>query len=157
MSLGRALGADVAMCLHSAALRARGAGERIAPIKGWPPLPLVLVWPGTLLSTASVFAALARRDGAPLPEPMPAVAPAEVSAWLSTCRNDLQEPALRLAPEIGAALGALQSSRGCLLARMSGSGSGCFGLYNTRDDADAAAETLQNSGRRWWVAACEAR
>jgi 4-diphosphocytidyl-2-C-methyl-D-erythritol kinase len=157
ISIGGGLGADVAMCLHSVALRARGTGERIAPIRGWPPLPLVLVWPDEPLSTVSVFAALAGRVGTPLPKPMPAATPAEVAVWLSTCRNDLEEAALRLAPEIGDALAALRASKGCLLARMSGSGSGCFGIYDSLTDAEAAAKNIQNAKRDWWVAACEAR
>lgn len=156
ISLGRDLGADVPMCLHSAALRARGIGERISSMTGWPTLPLVLVWPGKPLSTASVFARLARRDGGPLPEPIPAATLAEIADWLSTCRNDLEEAALGLAPEIGEALAALRTSEGCRFARMSGSGSGCFGLYRSRKDAEAAAKSLQSSRPLWWATACEA-
>jgi 4-diphosphocytidyl-2-C-methyl-D-erythritol kinase len=155
--IGGALGADVPMCLVSRALRARGTGERIEPVESWPSLPLVLVWPGVPVATSAVFAALRRRDGRPLPEPWPAETPAVLTRWLQKCRNELEEAALGLAPEIGEALQALRGTGQCLIARMSGSGSGCFGLYTDRAAAEAAAIALRKARPGWWVAATLAR
>jgi 4-diphosphocytidyl-2-C-methyl-D-erythritol kinase len=152
--LGAELGADVPMCLAGRALRARGIGERIERLAGWPELPLLLVWPEKPVSTAEAFGALARRDNPPMPEPPALSCPQEAAAWLAACRNDLEEPALRLTPDIGEALAALRQSEGCLLARMSGSGSGCFGLYATRAGAEAAEAALRRPG--WWVRAAMA-
>jgi 4-diphosphocytidyl-2-C-methyl-D-erythritol kinase len=151
------IGADIPMCLAGRALRARGIGEGIDPIEGWPPLPLVLVWPGRPVSTAAVFGALTRRDNAPLPEPRAASTPAELAEWLSACRNDLEAPALEAAPEIGQALSALRETPGCLLARMSGSGSGCFALYAGMTEAQSAAAQVSAAHPEWWVRAATAR
>ena len=155
--LGQQLGADVPMCLQGSALRARGTGERLAPLAAWPTLPLVLVWPAKPLSTAAVFGALTKRDGAPPAEPPHAPTIAEAAEWLRNCRNDLEEPAIRMAPEIGEALAVLRASDGCVLARMSGSGSGCFGLYASRGEAEAAAAAIASARPGWWVKATEAR
>ncbi len=155
--LGSSIGADIAMCIAGKALRARGAGDCIDPLGAWPALPLVLVWPGRPLPTAAVFAALERRENPPLRDPPEARPPEAVAAWLTGCRNDLQAPALRLAPEIEDALGSLRDSGGCLVARMSGSGSGCFGLYGEGSAARAAAAMLRETGRRWWIQATGAR
>lgn len=152
-----AIGADVPMCLAGRALRARGRGERITPIEGWPALPLVLAWPGVQVSTAAVFAALDRRENSPLPEPPGARAAADVVRYLEGCRNDLEAPALAIASAIGAVLERLRSTPGCLLARMSGSGSGCFGLYPTPEAADAAAQAIRVAERAWWVRSVMAR
>ena len=157
LRVGGALGADVPMCLVARALRARGVGEHIERIDSWPGLPLVLVWPGMPVATSAVFSSLSRHEGAPLPEPWPAEAPAVLARWLRKCRNDLQEPALALAPEIGDALEALQATQGCLIARMSGSGSGCFGLYADRAGAEAAAIALRKTRPGSWVTATLAR
>ena len=156
-SLAEKLGSDVPMCLEGRALRAQGRGERIETIAGGPPLPMVLVWPGRTLSTTSVFAALTQRDGAPLTHPPDVGTIEDLAAWLANCRNDLEDPAVRLAPEIGKALGLLQESEACLIARMSGSGSGCFAIYSTREEADRAAESVQNLRPGWWAVSCEAR
>ncbi len=155
--LGGALGADVPMCLVSRALRARGTGERIEPVESWPSLPLVLVWPGVPVATSAVFAALRRRDGRPLPEPWPAETPAVLTRWLQKCRNDLEAAAIGLAPEIDEALQALRATGVGLIARMSGAGSGCFGLYTDRAAAEAAAIALRKARPGWWVAATLAR
>jgi 4-diphosphocytidyl-2-C-methyl-D-erythritol kinase len=156
-SIGLKIGADVPMCLAGRALRARGIGEDIAPVEGWPSLPMVLVWPGQTVSTAAVFSSLARRDNPPLVDPPLAANVSELASWLAGARNDLESPALPIAPEIGEVLAALRATDGCLLARMSGSGSACFGLYATRSNADAAAERLHVQDARWWIAATGAR
>jgi 4-diphosphocytidyl-2-C-methyl-D-erythritol kinase len=147
------LGSDVPMCLMGRALRARGRGERLAPIRGWPVLPMVLVWPDRPLATAAVFAGLRLPDHQPLGEAPSAASPTALAAWLASCRNDLEASAIELAPEVGAALDGLRTAPGCLLARMSGSGSGCFGLFGTRQQAEAVTRDLSQSMTRWWVAA----
>jgi 4-diphosphocytidyl-2-C-methyl-D-erythritol kinase len=63
--------------------------------------------------------------------------------------NDLQGPAVALCPAIGEALAALRATPGCLLARMSGSGATCFGLYADAAAAASAAELVRRPG--WWV------
>jgi len=72
-----------------------------------------------------------------------------LAAWLRGTRNDLEAPALTLAPAIGTVLAALAADPRCLLARMSGSGATCFGLYESPGLAAAAAEALARPG--WWV------
>lgn len=144
------IGADVPMCLSGKALRARGRGERIAPIRGWPALPLVLVWPGVSVSTANVFASLEQRENASLPDPGAARTPEAVAEYLAGCRNDLEPAATAVAPVIGDALRRLRETD-CLFARMSGSGSGCFGLYRTPEAADAAVAALAVAEPGWWV------
>ena len=156
-AIAQSLGADIPMCLHRFALRARGTGERIERIHGWSPLPLLLVWPGRTVSTAAVFGALHRRENPPLPASHVAWGPVEMADLLAAYRNDLEEPALAIEPEIGEALMALRAADDCLLARMSGSGSACFGLFPTLDAAEQAASSLKVQKPAWWIAATTAR
>jgi 4-diphosphocytidyl-2-C-methyl-D-erythritol kinase len=151
-AIGLELGADVPMCLCGAALRARGIGEQIERLEGWPALPLVLVWPGRPVATAEVFRTLPGRENPPLPAPPSAVTVPDIAGWLGGCRNDLERPALTLAVEIGEALRLLRGPD-CLLARMSGSGSACFGLYADFAAAEAAALALRKARPGWWIEA----
>ncbi len=147
-----ALGADVPVCLGAGALRMRGVGARLTPLPVLPPIWLVLVNPGVPIATRDVFAGLAATNGAPMPDWVPAWPEAIVAArWLRAMRNDLSDAALHLAPVIADVLAALDATQGCLLARMSGSGATCFGLYADPAAADAAAAAL--SGADWWVRA----
>ncbi len=146
------LGADLPMCLFSMTCRARGIGEKITPIT-LPSLPAVLVNPRVPVSTPEVFQQLVSRENAPMPEAIPEFADAgALIDWLGTCRNDLEQPAVHIEPIIGQALDELWALNGCRLARMSGSGATCFGLFAEVEAARAAAVELQKAYPDWWIA-----
>jgi 4-diphosphocytidyl-2-C-methyl-D-erythritol kinase len=67
--------------------------------------------------------------------------------------NDLERPAVALQPVIAQVLAALAEQQGCGLARMSGSGATCFGLFGSDREAAAAAQALASARAAWWVAA----
>lgn len=146
--LGLSLGADVPMCLHAQPARITGIGERVAPVGTLPALPAVLVNPGVAVSTPAIFKQLATRDNPPLPA-LPDTSQAWLD-WLETTRNDLQPPAIAVAPVIAEILQNLTGA-GAIFARMSGSGATCFGLFATPGDAAAAAAQLSRSHPRWYV------
>ncbi len=147
-ALALALGADVPVCLRSRPARMRGAGERVQAGPLVPSGGIALINPGQPVETAEVFAA---RSGA-----FSAAADlrdrwhdiAMMAADLKTLRNDLQAPAIQLCPAIGTALAALAARPDCLLARMSGSGATCFGLFPTPEAAREAVKQLGMPG--WW-------
>ena len=146
------LGADVPVCLSPRPMRMRGIGEHLDPLPPLPPFAMVLVNPRIEIPTPQVFQALTRRDKPPLPDtsdPWPDAA--ALFDWLRAQRNDLQAPACAAAPVIADVLAALQTMPGCALARMSGSGATCFGLFEAISGAQAAARTLQAAHPGWWV------
>lgn len=150
-----ALGADVPVCLAGRPARMSGIGETVIPLAH--PLPeawLVLANPGAAVSTPAIFAALARRDNAPLPRDLPRLkTAAELAAFLRMCRNDLEAPAAQIVPEISVVRSALSAQPGCLMSRMSGSGATCFGLFPDALIAAAAARALRSARPEWWIEA----
>ena len=147
------LGADVPVCLAVVPTRMRGLGEILDPLPRLPGLHLVLVNPGRGLSTPAVFKALERRDNAAMPDPLPDWPDAAaLIGFLHDCRNDLEPPAIALMPEIAACLGALRDA-GAELARMSGSGATCFGLFTDANHARAAQAEIAAAHPEWWTAA----
>ena len=149
--LGVRLGADIPMCLTSRPLRATGIGEDIAPLRGFPALHLVLVNPGVAVSTAEVFAGCNDRFLGDLPDPSCVSDLDSALTWLGDTANDLEGPAIRIAPVIDAVLNALRASQSCLLARMSGSGATCFGIYRDDAAARAAAAAIRAARPDWWA------
>jgi len=146
------LGADLPVCLAPRPRRMGGIGEDLAEVPQLPAFWLVLVNPGVALATPSVFAALNDKTGRPMPQALPRCgSAAELATFLRMQRNDLEAPALRLAPVIGAVLAALSAQSGCLMARMSGSGATCFGLFADPLHAAAAARAISAAERGWWV------
>ncbi|MGF1660790.1 MAG: 4-(cytidine 5'-diphospho)-2-C-methyl-D-erythritol kinase [Rubrimonas sp.] len=148
-----ALGADVPVCLASAPAMMGGIGERLSAAPAFPEFWLTLVNPMRMVSTAEVFAGLARRDNPPADRaPARFGSVGDLAAWLSRQRNDLEAPARAIAPAIGAVLGALRWAPDCLLARMSGSGATCFGIFPTEAAACAAADAIRAQEPGWWAA-----
>jgi len=137
MEIAATLGADVPACLLSWTARGRGRGDVLEPvgIGDLAGTPVLLVNPGLPLSTAAVFGAWDGIDRGPLGD------------WQAG-RNDLEGPARRLVPAIGEVLDALASAR---IARMSGSGATCFGLFESVPARDAAAAEIRARHPAWWV------
>lgn len=150
------LGADVPVCLAGRPARMTGIGEHVTPLPPLPPLACVLVNPRLPVPTPQVFSALDRRENPPAPD-LPAdarISAATFCNWLaSQSRNDLVAPARTVAPILADVQAALEASRGCLFARMSGSGGTHFGLFGTLEAASAAAAALREAHPFWWIEA----
>jgi 4-diphosphocytidyl-2-C-methyl-D-erythritol kinase len=149
-----AIGSDVPVCLDSTPAWVAGRGERVQRLPALPDMSLVLVNPKIEVSTAEVFSKLTQRRGTGLPAPS---APfADIFAlvrYLETTTNDLETPAMRIAPVIGEVIEEIARLPGVLLARMSGSGATCFGLVENRERAGHCARMLGELHPEWWVTA----
>lgn len=144
------LGADVPVCLMQQPVRMQGIGDVLTPLD-LPELHAVLVNPGVGVATGPVFEALESRDNPPIDMAAADLADASTTiAWLKLLRNDLQPDAIAQAPVIGEVLAALREA-GADLARMSGSGATCFGLFADHGAAKRAADSLKEMHQRWWV------
>lgn len=152
------LGADGAACLWGRPVLAQGRGERLSPAPGLPILEAVLVNPGVSVSTPAVYAAFdaARAFGDVAPPSLPDAFESveELAGWLATTRNDLEAPAVALAPAIGDVLATLSDEPEALIARMSGSGATCFALCQSEVEAETLAERIMAMKPDWWVLRC---
>ncbi|MEO9340021.1 4-(cytidine 5'-diphospho)-2-C-methyl-D-erythritol kinase [Mesorhizobium sp. SB112] len=154
-AIALSLGADVPMCLTGRPLLASGIGDIMQPLNSFPELNLVLVNPGIALSTPAVFKALQSTDNAPLPALPSALDFTALIEWLETTRNDLQDAATQIVPEIGDSLSALRTN-GSAFARMSGSGATCFGLFENAENAAKAAASISEAQPDWFVSSTKA-
>lgn len=146
------LGADVRVCLMRQAARMSGIGEVVDPVPGLPALHAVLVNPGIDVPTPTVFKALTQNKNTPMPKHLPRWKDAKaLTDWLANQRNDLEAPAIAEAPVIADVLKVLQGCAGIQLARMSGSGATCFGLFPTAEAATQAAEHISQNHPGWWT------
>lgn len=147
--LAAGLGADVPMCLGTRPSLISGIGHDIVPAPPLPPFALVLVNPMQALSTAAVFSEVKQPFRASQPWQQ---APDQIQS-LARRRNDLEPAARHLAPVVGNVIKSLENLPGCRLARMSGSGATCFGLFDNLAKAEAAADMLAGKRTDWWVRA----
>ncbi len=157
-SIGLGLGADVPVCLAGVASHVGGIGEQIESAPFLPIAHLVLANPGVPLATATVFrrrSEMPHSAGYSRPARLtePPVDVVMLAGRLAERRNDLAEAASDLVPEIAEVLAALEARPDCLLARLSGSGATCFGIFADRGAARATAAALARAHPDWWVAA----
>ncbi len=148
------LGADVPVCIASRPAVMQGIGEILRRAPPLPEFALLLVNPRLPVPTPAVFKARAASGaGFSPPAALPAAGWADAPALardLAALGNDLEAPAIGLCPPIAEVLHAIRTRPGCLLARMSGSGATCFGLFADAAEARAAAAALPKA---WWCAA----
>jgi 4-diphosphocytidyl-2-C-methyl-D-erythritol kinase len=149
----RATGADVPVCLDPRPRIMRGAGDVLSDALHLPVLAAVLVNPGVALATKDVFAVFDKSSAVrpSQPGPLSFNARDEMLGYLQAQPNDLEPAAISLQPAIGDVLSALHGLRQCRLGRMSGSGATCFGLFDTPQAAEAAAQQLRAAHPRWWI------
>jgi len=138
------LGADVPACLANRTTLGTGRGDTLTTLEGLPGTPLLLVNPGVAVSTAAVFRTWDGHDRGPIPE-------GNLLDRALEGRNDLEPPALALAPVIAEVRTLLDAAQGVLLSRMSGSGATCFALFETPEARDTAATAARARG--WWTLA----
>lgn len=151
LKLALSLGADVPVCMMTRPAVMRGIGEEISLLGSFPELPLVLVNPGVGVSTPQVFKARTGGFSAPVDWPSDVTSAESVIGMLGQTANDLEQPARTIAPAIAEIIGLLEAQPGIRLARMSGSGATCFGIFDTLDAAAAAADAIADSQPEWWL------
>ena len=153
----RKAGADVPVCLDPQPRVMRGIGEILSAPLPLPRLHSLLVNPGVAVPTKMVFsgwrpspnsagvstvaadAALVKLSNEP-----------QLVDWLTRKANDLEAPAIAFAPAIADVLTALRAA-GCRLARMSGSGATCFGLFSSHVETTEAGNMLRAQFPHWWI------
>ncbi len=144
------LGSDVPVCLYGKPALMRGIGEEIIPISLDKPY-IVIVNPNIPLATADIFR---ESDFKPLLRSDDNKEIRQFSSKNLTIengyRNDLENTAIKQLPVIANIIASIKETKGCFLARMSGSGATCFGLYDDKVMAQKAAEELKNQYPQAW-------
>lgn len=146
-------GQDVPVCLKLENKYMTASGT--APGPALPYSDIVMVNPNKALATPLVYKAYRESSQDFSPHAAFAEAPKDLETLillLKERRNDLQQSAESLMPEIGAVISALGAFEDCLFARMSGSGATCFGFFGDRNAARNAAADLLKKNPGWWIA-----
>jgi 4-diphosphocytidyl-2-C-methyl-D-erythritol kinase len=151
----RATGADVPVCLDPRPRVMRGIGEILSAPVPLPRLAALLVNPGVAVPTKLVFSGWKPSANAPRPAERVALPKMQneeqLLDWLASEANDLEAPAIALAPAIAEVLVSLRAAAGCRLARMSGSGATCFALFSSAAESAAAGKKLRTQFPGWWI------
>ncbi|MEK6734725.1 MAG: 4-(cytidine 5'-diphospho)-2-C-methyl-D-erythritol kinase [Pseudomonadota bacterium] len=146
------IGADVPICYLSKASYCEGIGEIISPLNQKPNLHLVLVNPKKILLTQDVFN-LNKKIDIPYIEKKP-IGFKNTETFIDFLLdkdNVLTESAIDILPEIKDILELLLLQKDCLIARMSGSGPTCFGIFKNKNLAVEAESIIKKTHPNYWV------
>ncbi|HEU4341158.1 MAG TPA: 4-(cytidine 5'-diphospho)-2-C-methyl-D-erythritol kinase [Candidatus Binatia bacterium] len=140
------LGADVPFFIRGAPARARGIGERLTRIGGFPKIWLIILYPEIAVSTAWAYKNVRTKLTKPIVN-------TSITSPLKSCAslrkllvNDLELVTVSRYPRIGSLKEQL-IEHGAEAALMSGSGSAVFGLFNSRRKALEAYHRLRKGER----------
>ncbi len=146
----QSLGADVPVCYHQKPLCFSGVGDVLSPAPPIPDFYILLIWPNVYGNTATVFQQYKGAFSKPVTTPSSFSTFCEFIDFLKTTNNDLDKPAQELYPDIKSVLSFLQNQDGCSIARMTGSGSCVFGIF---EDEQSCKDAHQNAQihHDWWT------
>ena len=152
--IGAQVGSDVPALILGGPVMMEGRGEKVTALAAPPKaLNMVLVDPGVASVTSEVYANCRPHSpaaGSASVEMAAALAAGDIARMAETMRNDLQEVAVKLHPEIADALVSLRAA-GAKGAMMSGSGACVFAIVRDADEAEWMAAKLNSGGRRAWA------
>lgn len=150
--LGAEIGSDVPACVFSRPLRMRGRGERTELLETWPALPALLVNPRASVSTGLIFAFYDTDPRAIEASETPSAETVhDAQEAVAAGRNDLEPHAITAAGVVGEVLKALEELPAARLVRMTGSGSTCFALFDSKDAADEAGHQIAAGHADWLI------
>ena len=145
------LGADIPVCMDWRLQRMQGIGEKNSFVVSPDSLWIVLLNNGDKVPTSTVFQSITQNEFSGLVN-VPRLNEKNILIkFLKSTGNDLEIAAIKNFPIINDLINSLNLTRGCLVARMSGSGSTCFGLYETKDEAEKAKKHLLNKFPNAWI------
>ena len=140
------IGADVPVCLMAKNAMIQGIGEQLTPMTQLTTPKMVVVFPMQSLSTKMMFSLYYNEN-----KPFNAHQSMYDMHNIFATENVFQDIAIQQQPVVGVAINALKNTAGCQISRLSGSGSACFGIYKTADDAIAAHKQLKSQHPDWWI------
>ena len=149
INVARELGSDIEFFLDTAPAIVVGKGNVLRRINTFKDSYLLLVYPNFTLSTEKVYKNNTKFDN----EKHIALEKEDYDfdEIMQLSSNSLQMAAIGLCPDIKYIIDKLTSMKGSLYSRMTGSGSCCFAVFNEKDLAQEATNTLKSHHPDWWV------
>ena len=149
LNIARELGSDIEFFFDTAPAIIIGKGNVLRRINTFKEFYLLLVYPNFTLSTEKVYRNNSQFDT----ENQIALDKEDYDFdnIMQLSSNSLQAAAIGLCPDIKYIIDKLASMKGSLYSRMTGSGSCCFAVFDEKDLAQEAANTLKRHYPDWWI------
>lgn len=145
MKRGVSIGADVPYCIMRGTALAEGIGEVLTPLPSIPACQILIAKPPIDVSTKFVYTNLKANELESHPDidgQIAAIRSGDLAGMCRTMGNVLETVTVPAYPVIGE-IRDVMLSYGAVNAMMSGSGPTVFGIFEKKEDAEAAAKAVQ--------------
>ncbi len=140
-------GSDIAFLLQKKAAIVKGRGEEIVEFPEFKPIPALLINPKIAVSTKEIFAAFDGNFSAKISKDE--LLRKDVFELLNFS-NDMEKPAIAALPLIAEILQNLRNQN-AKVAKMSGSGASCFGIFADENSLDLANDFFAKNFPNFFV------
>ncbi len=141
-------GSDIAFFFEDRASIVKGRGEIIENFPEFEPISALLLHPKIHLSTKEVFQEFGGNFSTKIPTKE--LLKKDAIELINYLPNDLEKPAISIAPEVEEILTALKNF-GANPAKMSGSGASCFGIFFDEKKLDEAEQKFRENFPNFFV------
>ncbi|MBQ7942880.1 MAG: 4-(cytidine 5'-diphospho)-2-C-methyl-D-erythritol kinase [Lachnospiraceae bacterium] len=148
MELALQLGADVPFCIMGGTALAEGIGEKLTKLPAPPQTVVLIAKPSVMVSTKEVYENLrldALEKHPDIDGMVDAIHAGNLAGISDRMENVLESVTIALHPEIEK-IKTFMKEHKAINAMMSGSGPTVFGLYASKEEAQAAADALKETG-----------
>ncbi len=142
------LGSDIAFFLEDQACLLAGRGEIVVEYSNFKPMPALIINPNIALSSKEVYQKFDQQFSAKTADKidfdhnLKILRSNDILNLIKNSDNDLFDPAITILPKITEIIKAISRQNGCLIAKMSGSGASCFGIFLDNNDLNLAYDNL---------------
>ena len=140
-------GSDIAFLLQKKAAIVKGRGEEIVEFPEFKPIPALLINPKIAVSTKEIFAAFDGNFSAKISKDE--LLKKDILELLNFS-NDMEKPAIAALPLIAEILQNLRNQN-AKVAKMSGSGASCFGIFANENSLDLANDFFARNFPNFFV------
>ena len=148
-SLARDVGADIPCCLLNKSSFISGIGEIIQEIKLTGTFYCLLVNPQIPISTSKIYEEISVK-GLEASHTKNFIPNPSIDHIIKG-KNDFEHIIIQDYPIIGEIINHLSKAKGCVLARMTGSGPTCFGFFSKPEDISRCKKNFEEMYPNFWI------
>ena len=149
------IGSDVKPSLNTNFKMLYGSSNKIIELNKRPKLNLLLIYPNSLNSTKSIYLSnkiYSKRTNSEISILKKNILNLSfLFKFLNYKGNDLEQTAFKANKIILKVLTSLKKLKGCKLARMSGTGSACFAIFENKSQLAEAIVVLKKHYKSYWI------
>ncbi len=142
------VGTDVVACLDSKTCLVEGIGDRVslAEVPSLKKIPILLVNPRIPLSAPEVYKGFRDQEV----EFNNSVNDISMDKIIHEYKNDLQPISEMIVPSVKLVCDEMLAQEGCMISRMTGSGSTCFSFFSSMEEVELAQNNIKEKYPEWW-------